>query len=233
MPLFDELAAHVDSVFRDSWSTRAGRQVPDPDDVRLGNDAVVLDPATVLYADLRGSTRLVDASSWSFAAEVYKAYLHCAAKLIRAEQGTITSYDGDRVMAVFIGQSQSTCAVRCAMKINQAVQMIINPLLKSRYSDAAFVVSQVVGIDTAPIHAARTGVRGGNDLVWVGRAANYAAKLTQLRLVENTWITKDTFDRLPAVATHHDATGIPMWKPYRWSEMADYPIYGSVYRWRL
>jgi class 3 adenylate cyclase len=70
--------------------------------VKLGNDAVKLS-ATVLYADLADSTKLVDGHTKQFSAEIYKTFLHCAAKIIRSEDGVITAYDGDRVMAVFIG----------------------------------------------------------------------------------------------------------------------------------
>jgi class 3 adenylate cyclase len=51
-----------------------------------------------------------------FAAEIYKTFLHCAAKIIRSEDGVITAYDGDRIMAVFIGNAKNTSAVRAALK---------------------------------------------------------------------------------------------------------------------
>lgn len=50
------------------------------------------------------STVLVDTNTDFVAAEFYKTFLHCAAKIIRSEDGAITSYDGDRVMAVYIGE---------------------------------------------------------------------------------------------------------------------------------
>ena len=56
------------------------------------NDGVNLD-ATVLYADMADSTALVDKYTKTFAAEIYKTYLHCAAKIITSEGGTITAYD--------------------------------------------------------------------------------------------------------------------------------------------
>src|SRR5207248_4620847 len=104
--------------------------------LKLNNDAVKLD-ATVLYADLSASTGLVDGYKQHFAAEIYKAYLHCAAKIIRSEDGVITAYDGDRVMAVFIGTSKNTSAARSALKINWAVKNIVNPALKDQYSDTS------------------------------------------------------------------------------------------------
>jgi len=231
--MLDELNKKVTQVFRDSWTPRDGRVVPDPEDVQLSNDAVAFDRATVLYADLSGSTKLVDAESWQFAGEVYKTYLYCAARLIRDEGGEITSYDGDRIMGVFIGSSQSTPAARCALKINYAVRNIINPALAAQYPHRTFRVQQVVGIDTSEIRAARTGVRGGNDLVWIGRAANYAAKLTELSAEYPTWITKETFDRLTDDLKYGGQNKELMWKDWKWSQMNNKPVYSSTWWWKI
>jgi class 3 adenylate cyclase len=139
---------------------------------------VTLD-AAVLYADIDGSTNMVDSQTGQFSAEIYKSYLLCAARLIRLEGGVITAYDGDRVMAVFIGNSKNTSAVRCGLKIRCAVENIVNPAIKAQYS-TDFQLRQIVGIDTSTLLVARTGIRGSNDLVWVGPAANHAAKLSSI-----------------------------------------------------
>jgi class 3 adenylate cyclase len=233
MDLLDELKNEVKKIFGESWKARNGEVVPDPEDLRLGNDAVEFERATVLYADLTGSTNLVNTEGWTYAAEIYKTYLYCAAKIIRSEGGSITSYDGDRVMGVFVGKSQSVPAVRCGLKINYAVQEVINPLLAAQYPHMNYKVSQIVGIDTSEIRAARTGVRGGNDIVWVGRAANYAAKLTELKLEEKTWITKEVYNHLTDNEKLGGQSKTPMWKAYKWSQHGDYPIYGSTWRWKL
>ena len=233
MALLDELKNEVKKIFGESWKARSGEVVPDPEDLRLGNDAVEFERATVLYADLAGSTNLVNTEGWTYAAEIYKTYLYCAARIIRSEGGSITSYDGDRIMGVFVGKSQSRPAVRCGLKINYAVQEVINPLLAAQYPYLDYKVSQIVGIDTSEIRAARTGVRGGNDIVWVGRAANYAAKLTELKLAEKTWITKEVYDYLNDNEKLGGASKIPMWKAYKWTQYGDYPIYGSTWRWNV
>jgi class 3 adenylate cyclase len=64
-----------------------------PKGLRLGNDAIKLD-AVVLYADMADSTALVDTNKAAFAAEVYKSYLTCAAKIIKKQDGAVTAYDG-------------------------------------------------------------------------------------------------------------------------------------------
>lgn len=196
MGLADDLRSEVRKIFVTEWDTRDGVRVPDTDDIALGNVAVKL-KATVLYADLAESTAMVNVSTASFAAEIYKAYLVTVCRIIREQEGEITAFDGDRVMAVFIGNSKNTNAAITALKINWAVNHIVNEELKRMYTNTNFQVKQGVGIDTSDLWVARTGIRGSNDLVWVGRAANYAAKLCSLRSdYEVTWITEDVYDFL-------------------------------------
>lgn len=174
MSFTTDLTNEVDTIFKSSWETREGQVVPEAGDLQLGNHAVELD-GTVLYADLAESTNLVNTTKSAFAAEVYKTYLLCASRIITKNSGTITAFDGDRVMGVFIGKSKNTSAAKAALQINYAVQKIINPKLKAQYSNSTYEIKQSVGVDTCKLFVARTGIRGSNDLVWVGNAANYAA----------------------------------------------------------
>lgn len=230
MALKEEIEAEVKRIFRERWSTRDGTVVPESEDLGLGNEAVKLD-GTVLYADISGSTRMVDAQKDHFAAEMYKAYLYCAAKLIRDEGGAITAYDGDRIMGVFIGSSKNTSAVKCGLKIHSTVREIINPALRAQYQNTEFSLKQVVGIDTSALFVARTGVRGANDLVWVGRAANYAAKLTELDSDYPTWITEMVYSNM------HESVkvtnGKEMWEARSWTAMNNMTIYRSNWWWRV
>lgn len=228
----DALSSYVKKVFKDAWAEREGRVVPEAKDLILGNEAVHFERATILYADLSGSTRMVESKKWEFATEIYKTYLHCATRIIKDEGGVVTSYDGDRVMGVFIGESQTTPAARAGLKINYAVQNIINPAMHEQYSTDYNVV-QVVGIDTSEVRVARTGARGDNDLVWVGRAANYAAKLTELKLSERTWVTKEAYDYMLDDAKFGGSPRRNMWKAYNWSEMGGRQVYGSTWWWAL
>lgn len=232
MAFKDELETTVKRIFREQWQVRKGAKVPEPADLALGkNDAIEFDRATILYADLSGSTALVDAKKWTFAAEVYKTFLHCAAEIIKSEGGSIVSYDGDRIMAIFIGDSQTTPAARCGLKINYAVLKIVNSALKAQYPSSTYSVKQVVGIDTSPIRAARTGVRGDNDIVWVGRAANYAAKLTELNGEERTWVTEEAYAHMLDSVKYGGDPKRSMWKKYTWTQHGNRTVYGSTWYW--
>ena len=195
MSLKDDLESKVKSIFSEKWSERDGQVVPLSEDLKLNNDAVKLD-GVVLYADLSESTKLVDSKKAFFATEIYKAYLYCAAKIIRSEGGEITAYDGDRIMAVFIGDSKNTSAARAALKINYARTKIVNPAIKNQYKNQTYQVKHTIGIDSSNLFVSRTGIRGSNDLVWFGKAANHAAKLCELSDDYPTRITADVYDML-------------------------------------
>lgn len=229
MGLKDDLQNEVKNIFANQWQIRDGKKVPETEDLKLGNDAIKI-TATVLYADLAESTTLVDNQKPHFAAEIYKSYLHCASKIIRSENGVITAFDGDRVMGVFIGDSKNTSAARCALKINHAVVKILNSAVKNQYSQNPYKIKQCVGVDTCELWVSRTGVRGSNDLVWVGRAANYAAKLCSLR--EGTYasyITASVFNNM------HDSVKFSsdkrlMWEQRTWTAK-NLTIYRSNWMW--
>lgn len=233
MAISDDLELEVRRILRETWDVRDGRVVPEDNDLSLGNEAVEFKRATVLYADLSGSTTLVDNKTWQFAAEMYRSFLYCAARIIRNEDGAVTAYDGDRVMGVFIGDTQSTNAVRAALKINFAVQHVINPAIKKQYPKTSYTLKHVTGVDTSHIRVARTGVRGGNDLVWVGRAANYAAKLTELDLEPRTWITKDVFEIMLDTVKFGGTPKQLMWKSWTWTQMSGYSVYSSGWWWKV
>lgn len=118
---------------------------------------------------------------------VYKSLLACAARLIKAELWVITTNVGGRIMGVYISGSKNTAAVRTAMKIRYVVDEIVNTARRNQHPKNEYAVRHVIGVDTSELFVARTGVRGVNDLVWVGRAANYAATLAALPEARSTY----------------------------------------------
>lgn len=231
MGLKDDLSAEVKATFFNTWEEQVTTTVPAPADLRLNaNHAKDLKLATVLYADLDGSTNMVDGYKWQFSAAVYKTYLRCAGQIIRSEEGSVTAYDGDRIMAVFTGGSKNTSAVKAALKINWAVHNIIRPALKAQYASSQFTLNHVVGIDTSQLRAARIGIHGDNDIVWIGRAANHAAKLTNLS-EKPLWITKAVFDSINEEVKI--SKGLPMWQKRSWTSMNNAEIYCSTYTYSI
>jgi class 3 adenylate cyclase len=67
--------------------------------------------------------------------------------------------------------------------------------------------------------------------VWVGRAANFAAKLTSLPDGHASRITADVYRRL------HDSlkvsNGKAIWEAVKWTDMDNYSIYRSTWWWEV
>jgi len=233
MSLSDDIRNEIKEIFKSAWTTRIGEKVPEDDDLKLSNDGVELD-AVVLYADLAESTKLVTDETHTFAAEVYKAYLKSACRIIRANDGRITAFDGDRVMAVFFDGAKNTNAAKSALQINGVVE-ILNEELKGFYKSKSYVVHHAVGVDASKLLVARTGIRGSNDLVWVGIAANRAAKLSAIREHGITsWITGAVYSAMLDEATSRvnpDGTKTNMWTKHTWKTY-NIDIYGSAWWWK-
>ena len=230
MSIADDIRQNSKSAYGIRWTVRNGTVVPDTSDLKLSNDAVYFETATVLYADLDGSTQLVERKKWQFSGEVYKTFLYAASRLIRHHGGSIVSYDGDRVMGVFISKRQRNEAVRCALEINYAVKNIVQAELENGWK-TKFKIRHVVGIDTSKVRVARTGVRGDNDLVWIGNAPNLAAKLTSLSADTPTWITKRVYNFLEK-DQRLGSDGKNMWTKMAWNQHDDDTVYCSTY-WRV
>ncbi len=195
MSLKDDVIAGVDGVLAPDWKTADGRVVPETKDIVLRDGAVNLQ-ATYLYADMADSTGLAQGYRPSAVAKAIRCYLNAASRLIRARGGEVRSFDGDRVMGIFIGDSKNSNAVKAAMNITWAVERVINPALKAKWSDFKWTMRHGVGIETGAAMLVRGGIHGDNDIVSIGAAPNIAAKLSELRGVQSVYISKTVYDSM-------------------------------------
>jgi len=192
--------------------------------------------ATVLYADLKESSKLASDLRQTVAAKIYRSYLYCVARLISESRGTVTAYDGDRVMGIFIGGTKNSDASICALKINHMMDYVLSPKLAEHFkslNDSGFEISHSVGIDTGSFLAIRAGQRSANDLVWVGRPPNLAARLSEYRReTYTTFISDEVF-----VPMHESAKFGGQPKELMWTELPytylgeNTKIHGSSLRW--
>lgn len=228
----EDLDQRIDSALTQAWTVRDGRVVPTTENVQLAGGAVEL-AATMLYSDLADSTEL---AMWDrrVTARLCKAFLACATHLIKAEGGEPRSFDGDRVMGVFLGSTKNTSAVRCALKINWMFRNQLKPKFEAKYEafrNGTYKLAQCTGVDTSDVFVVRTGVREHNDLIWVGRAPNVAAKLSGIRDTPfHTFITDAVFNQMmdPVKVTN----GAAMWEERVWSSGPVSKVYRSSWEWK-
>ncbi len=231
----DECRSRVDDILNEKWDIRKGDVVPETEDVKLAGGGVKFD-GVVLYADLKSSSRLATISPPETVAKIVRAYLHLMCRLISLHEGSITSFDGDRVMAIFLGERMNSRAAICALKMNYVLKEILAPTATSNFKsirDAGFIVSHAVGVDRSPLLGVRAGQRGSNDLVWVGRAPNFAAKLSELR-EENyrSFITSYVYDTMAEDAKFGEPDKHLMWEKRTFQFVgATYTVYRSFWSW--
>jgi adenylate cyclase len=224
MALADDLADDVQGIINKPWNTRKGQKVPSTDSVALAGGAVELD-ATFLYADLANSSKMAKELDRRIAAKILKSFLATTARLVRHHDGAIVSFDGDRILGVFTGTSKNTSAAKCALQIKYTVREIIKPKFENKYDsvrNASFSISHGVGVDSGTVLAVRAGARGDNDLIWIGRAPNLAAKLSDFRKSPyHTYITATVYNQLHESSKYGGKEKKNMWEPRTWTFLGD------------
>ncbi|MFP5386734.1 MAG: adenylate/guanylate cyclase domain-containing protein [Bacteriovoracia bacterium] len=233
MSLKDEIQKEVKAIFKYSWDVRDGKVIPDDKSLTFKNEGIKINVA-VMYADLADSTKIVKTNVPTTAAEIYKSFLYSTCKVIRDNGGEITAFDGDRVMAVFMNDLPNTRAARTALHINYVVKEIVQKEFNIQYPDSKYVFNYGIGIDQSEILVAKTGVRGANDLVWVGNAANIAAKVSAIRnsgfkvlLTESSYKSLQDSSRL---SRHNPPRN--MWTSL-YDKNLDLKLYGSNWTWGI
>lgn len=231
MKTLEQISQNVKEILTTDWKRRHGYVVPESTDVELQNEAVEFE-AAVLYADMRKSTELVQGYRDYFVAKLYKAFLATVCDVIKNNEGTITSFDGDRVMGVFLGDSKCSNSAKAGLQIYAAVRKV-NKEIKVAYPNSRYEIDFAAGIDVSDLFVVRTGVRGSNDLAWIGTAANNAAKLSEKSHPGcKTFITGRVFDRINKQSKYGGANNSCMWSNLQQTIMGQ-QIYGSGWWWNF
>ena len=233
MSLSTDLEAEVKKIISPkAWTIQDATKVPKTEDIGLGRVGKRIE-VVALYSDLAGWTDLVRSKKDWFVGEIVKSFLVCAVRIIRDHGGFVVSFDGDRVMAIFHGDSKNSSAAKCALKINYAVKKIITPRVQGVYSDCStFSLGHCTGIDRSSVLVIRSGIRNNNDLVWIGRAPNYAAKLSEEKSIAPTLITSDVYEFLNDEAKLGGDPKINMWRSTSVSVSGRHiDCYSSTWHW--
>lgn len=229
------LESDVDQIISTQWNKRKGNKVPSIDSVALKGGAVELD-AVFLYADMAKSSQMAKELDQRVTAKILKSFHITVCKLIRSHNGVIQSFDGDRVMGVFTGDYKNSNAAKCSLKINYAVIKIIRPKFEEAYSTvrgASFDIQHGVGIDKGTVLTVRAGAHGNNDLIWIGKAPNMAAKLSEVRESPyHTFITASVYNCLSDESKFGGTNKENMWQSRTWPFLNETKsVYRSNWTW--
>lgn len=94
------------------------------------------------------------------AAKVVRAYLSTMTRLVKANGGVVRSFDGDRVMGIFIGDSKNSSAAKCALQMKYVVTKVLRPKAQDKFSSLSdFTITHGVGIERRGTGRTRRGTR--------------------------------------------------------------------------
>ena len=164
-------------------------------------------PATVLYIDMRGSTKVLNTHQRRVVAKLHMTYYHAIVKVAKSDGGEIRSFNGDSLLVFFYGMSVDVVrqAVKSAMRMQYAITQIVNETL-SDYTDIDFGI----GIDCGNILATKVGVGGNNDnkdLIWIGNAVNRSTKISdECKLPNCIGISSAVHDKLDDTLLYYRKT---------------------------
>lgn len=220
MTLLETLNEKVAQYLEGDYQTSSPRTVPNPEDIPLGNGAAEL-TATALFIDVRQSSDITNAFRRQTAAKMMKAYFDGTVRIVNANEGQVRSFNGDGLLALFIGDFRSSNAAKAAMQVSYFVSEILGGSF-SRYFAAnraavgnSLDFSVGAGLDDGVILAVRVGIQGTNDVAWVGRCTNTAAKLAGIMPAGRIAATREVFNRLHESRKFGSQTGASMWSDER------------------
>lgn len=216
LTLKDDIDSAVEDL-KKTWTTTrwadSKTEVPDPDEMGYSDGKMI--NATFLYADMADSSGLVAAAeNREEVASVISSYLKTCVRAIRDENAHVRSFDGDRVMGVFSGPSATTRAARAALRLDYAVNEMLNPAVQIAFPSlkaAGWCLKHASGIALGHTLMVRAGIRNNSDLVSIGVGPNLAAKLSDQRDGDyRTFIGAGAYKALEN-ALYKDTKGNDVW----------------------
>jgi class 3 adenylate cyclase len=173
----------------------------------------------VLYIDIRRSTELNLEHRADTVAKLYSAFVRSMTQCATFYGGHVRGIIGDRVMVIFNPSSAFTDSVNTAILMNSVAQHVINKHFTKNE------VSCGIGLDYGRMLVTKTGIRRHGEekhnyrsLVWLGRPANVASKLTDLA-------NKTSFNTVPTVREGFYYPNIDQWA---WIEVETDTFHGHL-----
>jgi adenylate cyclase len=190
------ISADVKDIANTAFDYKLTYEVPNDSDAGLSYEGGVTKwgkeiTTCVLYVDIRNSVGLTTKHQSKTMGKLYTAFVKGVVKAARDFNGHTRNIIGDRVMIVFPVKNCFTNAVGCGLAINNVAGMIA-----TQFPSVVFKCG--IGIDHGAMRVIKVGVaRRGQEskpnkgLVWAGKPANLASRLTDMG---NKTVTKIFYD---------------------------------------
>jgi adenylate cyclase len=190
--------------------------IKDPQALNLGGETKEI---SVVFADIRGYTRLSERLAPEKMMNLLNSYLEIMVKEIWDEEGTLTAFIGDALMAIFNAplpqEDHALRAVRATWKMRVAVQKY------QQDQPQEIPIAFGFGVNTGLGVVGNLGSQGRlQNYTAIGDAVNVAARLQQNTLDNNILLNHSTFlqvrqhvmaSRLPPMHVKNKTASLDVW----------------------
>lgn len=160
---------------------------------------------SVLFVDMRESTKLPDKFSREQLVKIYRSYIRTIVQAVRYSGGIVRDFMGDGVLAVFIDSEEDKSenkSVRAARYIATAIDKLLNPVLDQQIKHR---ISCGIGIHTGDISLSKVGMKRKEQdddaenefgIAWIGNSTNLACKFSGAVDSSTIFISPSTYASL-------------------------------------
>ena len=180
----------------------AGRRILDGD-IRLGSTEVLR--AVLVFADLRGFTRLADSAPRDELITTLNSYFDCMVGPITDHGGQVLKFIGDGLLAVF-DLSDRTNELVCQSSLAAAVAAIkaARDLNVSRAKTGSAELRLNLALHLGDVHYGNIGSGGRQDFTVIGPAVNEASRIERLcRSLDRELLISEAFAHAATDCSDH------------------------------
>lgn len=176
-------------------------ELPDSNKVLSGK-------VSVLFVDMRESTKLPEKYSPDQLVRIYRSYIRTVVQAIRYSGGVVRDFMGDGILAVFVDDDTNSSeekSVHAARYIVTSIDKVLNPVLDRELNHR---ISYGIGIHTGDILLSKVGMRGKEQqddaedefgITWIGNCTNLACKFSSAVSNGAIFISASTYTALTDV----------------------------------
>jgi adenylate cyclase len=217
--LLSAIASQMDTAIFESLERRRLRQVlgrsvdprvmqrllatPEVDFLK-GERAVL----SVLYADIRGSTRLAESTDPELLVGFINDYLSRMTEVILSHEGTLDKFVGDEVMALFGAPFPQPDHALRAVRVGLAMQEAHLAVMGAWQAQGVDTAPIGVGIATGELIVGEMGSAQRTDYTVIGRAANLGARICAVAKAGQVLVSQATYDLVKKQVKATPITGL-------------------------
>jgi adenylate cyclase len=150
--------------------------------------------ATILFADIRGFTKMSEGMSPKEIVDMLNAYLTIVIDRVLKNSGMVNKFAGDAIMAVWNAPQGQEGHARLAAKAAWEIQQEIAKLQEREPSLPR--VEFGIGVNTGQVVAGNVGSSGRTEYTVIGDAVNLASRICSAAPGTQVWIGPETYRQI-------------------------------------